>query len=120
MSQKIPTRNNAMHKKHVELQKTKRSSSSDPTSPTHDVVLETNKRKHRVLPPPRLHDMDPIRTPFLKGLLDTYTDEQYKATIQKLPEAWQDLKEKDTVVTKRQLLIAVWGEYKDDHNAVQF
>jgi hypothetical protein len=76
MSQKLQTRNNAMHRKHDELQKTKSGSSFDPAAPTHNAVaLETNRRKSRMQPPPRLHGMDPNRIPFLKGLLDTYTDE---------------------------------------------
>ena len=33
---------------------------------------------------------------------------------------WQEINEKATIVTKRQFLIAVWGEYKDDHSALQF
>ena len=64
--------------------------------------------------------MDPIRIPYLKGLLDTYTDEQYKAAIAKLPEAWQDVNEKGTLVTKGLLLMAAWAEYTDDYSALQF
>ena len=121
MSQKLSTRNKAMHKKHNELQKTKNDSSFAPAAPTHNVVvLETNKKKCGQQPPPRLHGMDPNKIPFLKGLLDTYTDEQLKATIKKLQEAWKDLNEKGTVVTTRQLLMAAWGDYKDDHNALYF
>jgi hypothetical protein len=71
-------------------------------------------------PPPRLHGMDPIRIIFLKGLLDTYTNEHFKATIKNLPEARQDLNEKGAIGTKRQLLMATWGEYKDDNIALQF
>ena len=63
----------------------------------------------------------PLHTiPILKNLLDTYTDEQPKAVIKKLPEHWQEINEKGTIVTKRLLLMAVWGEYKDDYNALQF
>jgi hypothetical protein len=64
--------------------------------------------------------MDPNTIPTLKNLLDTYTGEQFKAVIMKQPKAWQEINEKGTIVTKRQLLMAVWGEYKDDHNALQF
>jgi len=45
--------------------------------------------------------------PSLKNILDTYTDERFKAVINKLPETWQEIKEKGTMVTKRQLLMAV-------------
>jgi len=121
MSQKLSTRNKAMHRKHDELQKTKNGCSFALATPTHNVVvLETNKKKRKMQPPPRLHGMDPNMIPFLKGLIDTYTDEQFKAAIKKLPEAWQDLNEKGIIVTKRQLLIAAWGEYKDDHGTLQF
>jgi hypothetical protein len=64
--------------------------------------------------------MDPIRIPYLKGLLDTYTDEQYKVAIKNLPEYWQDVNKNSKVVTKRQLIMAAWGEYKDAHSALLF
>jgi len=76
-----------MHKKHVELQTTNCSPNSDPAAPTQTIAPNTNKRKRRRQPTPRLHGMDPIRILFLKGLLDTYADEQYTSAIQKLPEA---------------------------------
>ena len=40
------------------------------------------------------------------GLVDTYTNEQDKAVINNLPESWQDINEKGTLVTKRQLTMA--------------
>jgi hypothetical protein len=64
--------------------------------------------------------MAPNTIPFLKNILDTYTDKQFKAVIKKLPEPWQEIDKKDTLVSKRQLQMAVWGEYKDDLNALQF
>ena len=64
--------------------------------------------------------MDPIRIPHLTEFLDTYTDEQYKAIINNMPDLWQDINEKGTLVTKRQLKMAAWGEYKDDHSALLF
>jgi len=60
----------------LNYKKTEIGSNTDPAAPTHNAIeLESNKRKRRMLPPPRLHGKDPIRIPFLKGLLDTYTDE---------------------------------------------
>ena len=52
-------------------------------------AIEPNKtiRKHRRLLSPRLIGMEPIRIPYLKGLVDIYTDEQYKATIKNLSES---------------------------------
>jgi hypothetical protein len=83
-------------------------------------MLDFSKRERGMPPTPRLHGTDPIRISFLKGLLEAYTDEQYKAAIKNLPDAWQDVNEKGKFVTKRQLLMAAWGEYKDHHIALQF
>ena len=77
-------------------------------------------RERRRLPTPRLLGTNLIRILHLTGLLDTYTNEQYKAVINNLPESWQYIDEKGTLVTKRQLTMAVWGEYKDDHSALLF
>ncbi len=87
---------------------------------THAVMLDSDKRKRGMPPTPTLHDTDLIRIPLLTGLLDTYTDEQYTSFRRNMPNAWQNVNEKGTVVKKRQLLMAAWGEYKDDHNALQF
>jgi hypothetical protein len=81
MSQKPPSRKNAIRKNHVELQKTKCGSSSSPAAPTPAIEPDKQMRKLRMLPTPRLPGMDPIRIPYLKELLETYTDERYKAAI---------------------------------------
>jgi hypothetical protein len=81
MNQKPSSRKNAMRRNHVELQKTKSSSNSDPAAPTPAIEPDNKMRKRRMLPTPRLPGMDPIRIRYLKGLMDTYTDEQYKADI---------------------------------------
>jgi hypothetical protein len=99
----------------------KNGSCSAPAAPNHSVeVLGTIKRKRRELLSPRLHILDPNTIPILKNILDIYTDEQLKAPLKKLLEAWQDINEKGTIVTKLQLLMALWGEYKDGHIALQF
>jgi hypothetical protein len=46
------------------------------------------RKKSDCLEPAFLHGTDPIRIPLLTDLLDTYTDEQYTATIRNLPDAW--------------------------------
>jgi len=121
MSQNHSSHNKAKHIKHDELQITKNGSNSAPATPIHSAkVLGTNKKKRTEQLSPRLHRMDPNTIPILKNLLDAYTDDQLKAFIKKLPEAWQEINEKGTIVTKRQFRMAVWGEYKDDHNALQF
>jgi hypothetical protein len=56
----------------------------------------------------------------LSELLDTCTDEQFKQVIIKLPEGWTATNETGNVVTKRQLEMAQWGSYKDDHNVLAF
>jgi hypothetical protein len=67
---------------------------------------ENKPRMHKRLPTPRPPGKDPHRIPHLAELLDTYTDEQFKTTINNLPDSWQDTNEKDTIVTKRQLKMA--------------
>jgi len=110
MNRKPPSRKNAMRRNYpFELQITKCSSSSDRAAPTPAIELDNKMIKRRMLPTPRLPGMDPIKITYLKGLFDTYTDEQYEATIKNLPEAWQDVNEKGTVITNRLLLMAAWG-----------
>ena len=67
----------------------------------HAIVLDKPQRKRRRLPAPRLQGKESIRIPQLTGLLDTYIYEQYKAVINNLPESWQDIKKKGTLVIKR-------------------
>jgi hypothetical protein len=80
----------------------------------------SNKKTRRELLSPRRHKTEPNTIPTLKKLLHTYTDEKCKEVIKNLPQAWQEINEKGTIFTKRQLQVAVWGEYKDDHIALQF
>ncbi len=47
-------------------------------------------------------------------------DEQYTEVIYQLPEAWQELDDNGDIFTERQLQMALWEAYKDDHNALQF
>jgi hypothetical protein len=56
----------------------------------------------------------------LADLLATGTDEQYTQIIHQLPEGWSTANDRGTRVTKRQLEMAHWGAYKDDHNALTF
>jgi hypothetical protein len=86
----------------------------------HDIDPDETHRKRRRIPTPWLLGTKPIRIPHLTGHLDTYTDEYYKVVINNLPKSWQDINEKGTLVTKRQLTMAALGEYKDDHNALVF
>jgi hypothetical protein len=51
--------------------------------------------------------MDPNTIPIMKKLIDTYTDERFKAVIKKLQEAWQEMNGKSTIVTKHHLLMAI-------------
>jgi hypothetical protein len=104
----------------IELQKTKGTSSSDPTTHGNARTLDSEKRMRGMPPTPGLHGEDPVRIPLLTGLIDTYTDEQFTTIIKTLPKGWQEVNEKSTIVKKRQLLMAAWGEYKDDHSALQF
>ena len=90
-----------MSKKHLELQKTKYNASSSPTTPSYATDPNKMFRKRRRLPTPRLLGTDPIGIPHLTGLLDTYTNEQYKSVINNLPKSWQDINEKGTLVAKR-------------------
>jgi len=50
----------------------------------------------------------------------TCTDEEYTKVFHHLPEGWQATNYKGSTVTKRQLEMAQWGAYKDDHNALLF
>ncbi len=86
------------------------------------LAIDSDKtaKKRKRLPIPRLLGVDSTRIPYMQGLMVTCTDEQYKANIKNLPESWQDVNEKGTEVTKRQLVMAAWGEYKNDHNALLF
>jgi hypothetical protein len=77
-------------------------------------------RVHKRLLTPRPPGIDQLRIPHLAELLDTYTNEQFKTSINNLPDSWQDINDKGTIVTKRQLKMATWGEYKDDHSALLF
>ncbi len=61
-----------------------------------------------------------LRIVHLAKFLDTNTDELLKPLINDLPNTWQDINEKGALVTKRQLQISTWGEYKDDHIALLF
>jgi hypothetical protein len=82
------------------------------------MALENNMRVRKMLPTPRPPGTNPLRIPQLVELLDTYTDEQFKTTINNLPDPWQDTNEKGTIVTKRQLSMSTWGEYIDEQSAL--
>jgi hypothetical protein len=56
----------------------------------------------------------------LIDLLATCTDEQYAKIIQQLLEGWSAMNDRGTIVTKRQLEMAQWGAYKDDHSVLTF
>jgi hypothetical protein len=56
----------------------------------------------------------------LTNLLATRTDEQYIEIVQQLPEGWSATNDRGTMVTKRQLETAHWGEYKDEHSVLTF
>jgi hypothetical protein len=56
----------------------------------------------------------------LSELLDTYTDKQYIEIIKNLPAGWSATNERDMPVTKRQLEMAQWEAYKDDHSVLTF
>ena len=120
MCHKPPLRRNAKSNKHLKLQNTNRSASSDPYAPKHAMDIDKTHRKRKRLPTPWLLGTEPIRIPHVTGLMDTYTDDMYKVVIHNLPELWHDINEKGTLATKRQLTMAAWGEYKDDHNALLF
>jgi hypothetical protein len=56
----------------------------------------------------------------MSELLATCTDEQYNTVIHHLPKGWTATNERGNVVTKRQLEMAQWGFYKDDHIVLTF
>jgi len=66
----------------------------------HATDPDNTYRERRWLPTPRPLGTDPIRIPHLTELLDTYTDEQYKARINNLYDSWQDKNEKGALITK--------------------
>ena len=53
-------------------------------------------------------------------LLDTCTDAQYIQIIKSLPIDWSATNDIGMTVTKRQLQMAQWEAYKDDHNVLAF
>ena len=106
---------------HDELHITKKASSSVLATSIPRVGGGSSGKKKRNLPPsPQLYRREGITIPIIKQLLDAYTDEHYKEIIQQLSGAWQETIEKGKIVTKRQMKMTLWGEYKDDHNALQF
>ena len=56
----------------------------------------------------------------LTDLLNTCTDEQYAQIIHQLLDDWSAMNDRGTRVTKRQLEMAHWGAYKDDHIVLTF
>jgi hypothetical protein len=103
MSHKLPNHSKAMHKNYDVLQITKNESSSALAAPIYSGgVLRSYTTKRREMLPPMLHIKAPNTIPILKKLLDTYTDEQFKAVIEKLLEQWQKKNEKGIIVTKPQ------------------
>jgi hypothetical protein len=91
--------------------------SEQATSKTRAGGGSSNKKKRYRTPPPQLLTPKATKIPIWKQLLDTCTDEQYKEIINQLPAAWQATNEKGDRVTKSQLQMIIWEEYKDDHNA---
>jgi hypothetical protein len=53
-------------------------------------------------------------------LLDTCTDAQYIQIIKSLPTEWLATNDRGMTVTKRQLEMAQWEAYKDDHIVLTF
>jgi hypothetical protein len=53
-------------------------------------------------------------------LLDTCTDAQYIQIIKSLPTEWSAMNDRGMAVTKRQLEVAQWKSYKDDHGVLTF
>jgi hypothetical protein len=121
MRQRPPLRRKQISKASIELHKPNSIANSGPPASTLAMAPETKTRVRKRLPTPRPLGTDLLRIPHLVELLDTYTDEQFKTTINNLlPDSWQDINKKGTIVTKRQLKMATWGEYKDDHIALLF
>ena len=56
----------------------------------------------------------------MNELLDTCTDAQYIQIIKSLPTEWSATNDRGMTVTKRQLEMAQWQSYKDDHNVLTF
>ena len=56
----------------------------------------------------------------LTKLLATCSDEQYIKVINQFQEGWSCMNDKGTKVTKRQIEMAQWGAYKDDHIVLTF
>ena len=52
--------------------------------------------------------------------MNTCTDEQYAQIIHQIPYDWSTMNDRGTRVTKRQLEMAQWGAYTDDHNVLAF
>jgi len=76
--------------------------------------------KRQCSPATRAPGSQPHTISRLSKLLATCTDEQYKEIIKHLPEGWSTMNDKGSNVTKRQLEMAQWGAYKDDHNVLTF
>jgi len=89
-----------------------------PPAPKGDRVSKSRKRQHssgEPLPGPHPHTI--YR---LSELLDTCTDAQYIEIIKCLPADWSTTNDRGIRVTKRQLEMAQWGAYKDEHIVLRF
>ena len=89
-----------------------------PLAPTGDRVSKSRKRPHfsvERLPSPHLHTISR-----LSELLPTCIDEQFLEIIRQLQAGWTTTNGRGNTVTKRQLEMAQWGAYKDDHNVLTF
>jgi hypothetical protein len=62
----------------------------------------------------------PHTAQYFAALLDTYTDTTFAEGIHKLPEDWQDINNKCSIITKIMQKMSDWGEYTDDHNMLEF
>jgi hypothetical protein len=103
MRQRPPLQRKQLSKTSKEFHKSNSNANSGPPASTLAMALENNIRVRKRLPTPRPLGTNPIRIPHLVELMDTYTDEKFKTTINNLPDSWQDTNEKGTIVTKRQL-----------------
>jgi hypothetical protein len=86
------------------------------SAPQNDRVSMCRKRQHSSRE--SLQAPHPHMISGLSELLDTCTDAQYIEIIKNLPAEWTATNDRGMTVTKRQLEMAQWEAYKDDHNVL--
>ena len=123
---------------HAKLQKRLPTSTKLKSTSPRETSYSSERQHHAKQPPAPLGDRvprsrkrqqssgEPLLTPHphtiarLTELLDTCTDTQYIDIIKSLPADWSATNERGITVTKRQLEMAQWEAYKEDHIVLTF